>query len=78
MTEGEKMVWAAAYASKYSSEYYYKNTILADYKIDIPSIIEFACTAVKDMKGARDDVETGFGATDDIYLMLKEILGEQS
>ena len=72
MTEGEKLVWAAAYASEYLS--HITSHELIGTSMDIPKCIESAWRAVVEMRESRQAVKEGWGESDDVFKMLQEML----
>lgn len=69
MTDGEKMVWAAVYASRYHEQMYHDTV-----EIEIPSICEDACHAVLYMRMALSGVEEGWNRESEEFKMLAEMI----
>ncbi len=74
MTEGEKMVWAAAFVRHYMDEYESEGQYGVRYKRSVPTSIERAWYAVVEMREARPSVLEGFGEGEALD-MLDEMLG---
>ncbi len=70
--ENEKMIWAAMYAAEYRAAYDFKRRLGGE--ISIPTCIEMAWSAVVEAREALKEVEDGWGAEDDVYLMLAEMV----
>lgn len=86
MTEGERKVWAAAFAARLGANLEYHN-IPKDclvpgnedkwgrWELDqAADAAEHASTMVRRMRGARNRVLEGWGEDSATYLMLKEML----
>jgi hypothetical protein len=86
MTEGEKLVWAAAYATKYM-ENMQPSRIPKECLVpsgdkkwheweqsQVANAIEHASCAVRYMREAQTRVREGWGPGSETYLMLEEML----
>lgn len=71
MTNGEQLVWAAAYADKYGRMI--QELLDTGRSIQIAECIENAASAVLEMRHAYSDVQDGWGEGDTLS-MLEEIL----
>lgn len=71
MTEGEKMVWAAAYAADYTRQLNDRSRLGT--RISIPASIDNAWYAVEQMRKARPAIVEGFGNSP-VLSMLDEML----
>ena len=76
MTEGERMVWAAAYARYFMDDYEKQQQYGKRWHRSIPSAIEWAWSAVREMREAKQKVIEGWGDDNDVTLMLKEMIGD--
>ena len=74
MTEGEKMVWAAVYAFYYMDDWDKHQQYGDRWKRSVPSAVEYAWSAVNEMREASAVVAEGWGDDCDVYLMLQEML----
>ena len=72
MTEGEKLVWAAAFASLWAQQkhdnYQYGTPVY------VAGAVEGAWGAVYEMREVRPTVAEGYGADSEVCRMLDEML----
>ena len=73
MTDGERMVWAAVYATRWSQALEKRETI--GVPMSVPTCIEEAWAAVSELRGAREAVRSGWGDGDAVLAHLDDILG---
>ena len=82
MSEGERLVWAAAYAAllrerqadcRAQPSYHRRQAELE--RGAVHDAIEGACYAVGSMREERDAIEAGFGDGGEVVSMLDEMLG---
>ena len=71
MTEGEKMVWAAAYAAGWIVETHNPHRRKP---VQVSTCIENAWAAVVEMREAKQAMVDGWGADDDATKMHQEML----
>ncbi len=71
MTSNERLVWAAAFAGHYLEGYRLEQT--RGVKHSVPEAVEWAWSAVAEMREALPAVERGWGLDDEVYRMLQEM-----
>ena len=91
MTPGEKQVWAATYALKIHRDMSYEHAPPGIYVPGkeneekqtiwiaqcVTQAIEGAAYAVQYMREHRNAIEEGYGADDEVTIMLDEMLGDE-
>jgi len=82
MTQGERLVWAAAYAKEFDLRNPPRECCLPKNdamwreweESQVHQAIELACCAVAYMRRVRGDIQNGYGKDSDVAQMLDDIL----
>ncbi len=72
MTEGEKLVWAAAFACDWRLQH--RDNHRYGTPVHVATAVENAWAAVQELRGVRRVVVEGWGADSPVVAMLEEML----